>query len=307
MSALNFKKLKQNELKPLLRHCDKSVRLKAEHSNIHINKELTKQNEQLKRSYRQTCEFYDEALADLDSRPKANRRIDRVVAYAIEGPLPMPVSDDAVINRQKSHQWIKGIVNILKEEYPEIVVLQEYIHYDEVHEYVNAETKEHVMSRPHLHLFVMPIVGGKLNSKKFFPSKKSFFDFNKELDELTISIYGVPYGDGSKKKSFSTVEQLKIASEKAELEEKRLAAQEMEKDLINREVTLRQQEKIIEEKEKELNRQEAKMMSFMDSAIGKKAIQEYNATLQKNEAAQVRHGKRQGKVPMSQREDFQLL
>ena len=33
MSSLNFKKLKQMDLKPLLRHCDKYMRPKADHSN----------------------------------------------------------------------------------------------------------------------------------------------------------------------------------------------------------------------------------------------------------------------------------
>ena len=307
MSSLNFKKLKQTDLKPLLRHCDKYVRPRADHSNIHINKEMTNKNMQLKRSYDETCKLFDDTIAELDQRPKANHRVDRVVAYAIEGPLPMPVDEDIEKNKKMSIEWINGILTILKEEYPEMVVLQEYIHYDEIHEYLNPETGEYVMSRPHLHLFVMPVVNEKLNSKQFFPNKKSFFDFNAKLDELTISIYGRTYGDGSKKKSFSKVEQLKIASEKAELEERRKAAQEKEKILINIETALRCQEQIFEEREKKLNQREAKMMSFMESAIGKKAIQEYNATMQNNETVQVRHGKRNGKISVSQREDFQLL
>ena len=59
MSSLNFKKLKQMDLKPLLRHCDKYMRPKADHSNIHINKEMTNKNMQLKRSYSETCKLFD--------------------------------------------------------------------------------------------------------------------------------------------------------------------------------------------------------------------------------------------------------
>lgn len=102
MSSLNIKKLKQTELKPLLRHCDKLLRPKAVHSNIHINPELTDQNEQLRRSYEETCKLFDETIAELDRRPKANHRVDRVVAYAIEGPLP-PTAEEKTENSKKKH------------------------------------------------------------------------------------------------------------------------------------------------------------------------------------------------------------
>lgn len=297
MSSLNFKKLKQTDLKPLLRHCDKYMRPRTDHSNIHINKEMANKNMQLKRSYDETCKLFDDTIAELDQRPKANHRVDRVVAYAIEGPLPMPVDEDIEKNKKMSLEWIKGVVKILKEEYPEMVVLQEYIHYDEIHEYLNPETGEYVMSRPHVHIFVMPIVDGKLNSKKFFQCKKSFFEFNKNLNDLTVSIFGKgrSYFDGSKKKSLSSVEQLKIASEKAELEERRKAAQEAEKNLKKCEEALRQQEQIIEEREQDVNRREAKMMAFMKSEIGKKAMEEYEAKILMG-LAPVRGKKRTGKI-----------
>lgn len=102
MSSLNIKKLKQTDLKPLLRHCDKYLRPKAVHSNKHINPELTNQNEQLRRSYEETCKLFDDTIADLDRRPKANHRVDRVVAYAIEGPLP-PTAEEETEKSKKKH------------------------------------------------------------------------------------------------------------------------------------------------------------------------------------------------------------
>lgn len=188
-----------------------------------------------------------------------------------------------------------------------MVVIQEYIHRDEIHEYINSnectnsnsEKCEKVMSRPHLHLFVMPVVEGKLNGKKFFPNRKAYFEFNRKLDELTVSIYGRPYGDGSKKKSLSTVEQLKIESEKAELEARRKAAQEAEKDLLNREAALRQQEQIIEEREQDVNRREAKMISFLNSDIGKKAMREYDESLWRKTLTPTRGKKQAGKIKHS--------
>lgn len=176
-----------------------------------------------------------------------------------------------------------------------MVVIQEYIHRDEVHAYI-SESGEKVMSRPHLHLFVMPVVEGKLNGKKFFPNRKSYYEFNRNLNELTVSIYGRPYGDGSKKKSLSTVEQLKIESEKAELEARRKAAQEAEKDLLNREAALRQQEQIIEEREQDVNRREVKMISFLNSDIGKKAMREYDESLRRKTLTPTRGKKQAGKI-----------
>lgn len=184
-------------------------------------------------------------------------------------------------------------------------MIQEYIHRDEVHEYTNPETGEKVMSRPHLHLFVMPVVGGKLNGKQFFRNRKSYFDFNKKLDELTLSIYGRPYGDGTKKKSLSSVEQLKIESEKAELEARRKATQEAEKDIINREVALRQQEQIIEEREQDVNRKEAKMMAFMNSEIGKRAMREYDDMIRKK-LIPTRGKKQTGKIKLTTEKDAEI-
>lgn len=296
MSSFNFRKLKQTDVKPLLRHCDKYMRPKANHSNIHINKELSMKNVQLKRTYKETCKLYDDTLAELDSKPRSNRRIDRVSCYVLESVIMESQCDDTKKEEEKTYQWIKGVIDILKNDYPEIVVLQWYIHRDEQHEYLNPETGKYVMSSPHVHIFVMPIVEGKLNSKKFFPNKKAFYDFNKKMDNLTISLYGHPFGDGTKKKSFSTVEQLKIASEKAELEARRKAAQEAEKDLLNREAALRQQEQIIEEREQDVNSREAKMMAFINSDIGKKAMREYDASIRRNTAIPVSGKKQAGKI-----------
>ena len=304
MSSFNFKKLKQTDVKPLLRHCDKYMRPKAEHSNIHINKDLSIKNIQLKRTYKETCKLYDDTLTELSKKIGANNRKDRVCAYSLEAVLP--VSTGCNTEKENMFRWIKGIVDILKSDYPEIVFLQEYIHFDEIHEYLNPETGKMQMSKPHIHLFVMPIVGGKLNSKKFFPNKKSFYDFNSKVDELTISIYGVPYSDGSKKKSFSTVEELKIASEKAELEDRRKAAQEAEKELLNHEAALRQQEKIIEEREQDVNRKEAKMMAFMNSEIGKKAMREYDESLRSNTVTRARGKKQSGKIKMVTENEIEI-
>ena len=294
MSSLNAATCKQTEVLRLLAHCDAELRTKSEHSNKHINKELTYKNIQIGGSYEEVRKRFEDTLTELDSRPRANKRIDRTCAYAIVGPLPEP--DESKDTERQRNAWIAGIEKILKADYPEAVFLAKYIHYDEVHDYINPETGEHVMSRPHMHMYVMPVINGKLNGKKFFPGRSSLRQFHRKVDELTKEIYGFTYGNGTKKKSYDTVEHLKIESEKAEIEERRVALEEKEKELINRQVAIRQQEQIVEDREQQINRREAKMLAFLNSNIGRKAMQEYNAVLRNNTVTPARGRKQGGKI-----------
>lgn len=305
MSSLNLAKIKQHELKALLRHCDKNERLKAEHSNEDINKEMTWKNAQFCGSYEEVCNYFDDILRELDSKPKANTRYDRVVAYAIEGTLPEP--DEEKDTQKQRDAWIAGIEKVIKREYPEMVVLAKYIHYDEVHEYINPENGERVFSRPHVHMYVMPVIEGRLNGKKFFQHKTSLIQLHRQIDDLTRSIYGFSYGNGTKKKSFDSVEHLKYESKKAELEKRRAALVEMEKDLINRQVALHQQELIVFEREQQVNRREAKLMSIMNSDHVKKMMQELDVSTSENVANPVRGKKRIGKIKPTIENEIEIL
>lgn len=305
MSSLNLAKIKQHELKALLRHCDKNERLKVEHSNEDINKEMTWKNAQFCGSYEEVCNYFDDILRELDSKPKANTRYDRVVAYAIEGTLPEP--DEEKDTQKQRDAWIAGIEKVIKREYPEMVVLAKYIHYDEVHEYINPENGERVFSRPHVHMYVMPVIEGRLNGKKFFQHKTSLIQLHRQIDDLTRSIYGFSYGNGTKKKSFDSVEHLKYESKKAELEKRRTALVEMEKDLINRQVALHQQELIVFEREQQVNRREAKLMSIMNSDHVKKMMQELDVSTSENVANPVRGKKRIGKIKPTIENEIEIL
>ena len=305
MSSLNLAKIKQHELKALLRHCDKNERLKVEHSNEDINKEMTWKNAQFCGSYEEVCNYFDDILRELDSKPKANTRYDRVVAYAIEGTLPEP--DEEKDTQKQRDAWIAGIEKVIKREYPEMVVLAKYIHYDEVHEYINPENGERVFSRPHVHMYVMPVIEGRLNGKKFFQHKTSLIQLHRQIDDLTRSIYGFSYGNGTKKKSLDSVEHLKYESKKAELETRRAALVEMEKDLINRQVALHQQELIVFEREQQVNRREAKLMSIMKSDHVKKMMQELDVSTSENVANPVRGKKRIGKIKPTIENEIEIL
>lgn len=304
MSSLNVDTCKQREVLRLLAHCDKELRPKAEHSNKHINKHLTYKNVQFGGTYEEIRKRFEDTLAQLDAKPRANKRIDRTCLLAIEGVLPE--ADETKDTEQQRDAWIAGIEKILRAKHPETVFVAEYIHYDEIHDYINPETGEHVMSRPHMHMYVMPVIDGKLNGKKFFPGRASLREFHRKVDELTKEIYGFSYGNGTKKKSFDTVEHLKLESEKAEMKERRAALAEMEKDLINRQVALHQQEKIVEDREQQVNRREAKMMAFMKSDVGRSAMQEFEASMRRSTVTPTRGKKQGGKISFVKEQEMEV-
>ena len=180
-----------------------------------INKTLTGNNFQMAPSYENVCKRYDDILANLDNRPnKPNTRTDRVTAYAIEGVLP----EEAYADKTKCEQWVQGIQNIIRKDYPEAEFLAAYFHFDEIHVYTDVRTGECVESKPHVHMYVMPIVGegekAKLCSAKFYPTPQSMRKFHADVDNLTLDLFSCHYMDGTQKKSLGSVEELKVKSAK---------------------------------------------------------------------------------------------
>lgn len=311
MASLNFMKLKQHELKPLLRHNDKEIRLKTNHSNMDINKKLTMNNSQMASSYEKVCERYDDMLADLDGRPnKPNTRVDRVTAYAIEGVLP----EGAYADKSKREQWVQGIQDIIRKDYPEAEFLATYFHFDEIHTYTDVRTGECVESKPHMHMYVMPIVGegekAKLCSAKFYPSPASMRQFHAEIDNLTVELFGCHYMDGSQKKSLGSVEELKVKSAKKDIGRLQKEAMELEQTVRNMRKEIRQQERLFAEREADLKKREQMAMSgeisdFLKSELGQRAFEKFrvvkaNAHSTVGDVSKIRTGKHRGKVPRTE-------
>lgn len=184
-------------------------------------------------SYENVCKRYDDILANLDNRPnKPNTRIDRVTAYAIEGVLP----EEAYADKTKCEQWVQGIQNIIRKDYPEAEFLAAYFHFDEIHVYTDVRTGECVESKPHVHMYVMPIVGegekAKLCSAKFYPTPQSMRKFHADVDNLTLELFSCHYMDGTQKKSLGSVEELKVKSAKKDIVRLQREATELEHDMI---------------------------------------------------------------------------
>lgn len=232
MASANFEKLKSpQEVKSRLRHCDKEERLNHDHNNEHIDKSITGSNLQYERSYKESCDMYDERIKYLDSLDGANKRKDRVTCFGIEIPCPLGLQEDM------EEQWMNDINNIVTNQYGSVNVIGMYLHRDEKHEYMDSETAGKKMSRTHIHFYVVPEVDSRLNGKQF-SSKANIMKLNNAIHDMTQSRYGLDFMDGTKRKSKASVESLKNKSRELELDDRERQLDDRELDLLQREEDL---------------------------------------------------------------------
>ena len=221
MASVNFQKFKSvTEAKAVLRHCDKQERLATQrHTNQDINKSHTRANKQLKGNYRETCKRFDERIDFLDSLEGANKRKDRVIMFSLDIPVPKDMK------KEHYDEWFLKVRDEVAKQYGKDNVLQMYVHKDEQHKYVNAETKQECVSRVHAHIPVIPVKDNKLNGK-WFSSRSNMIKLNNAIHEMTERDYGLEFMDGSRKKSRDSVECLKRASERLKEEQSIKSLQE---------------------------------------------------------------------------------
>lgn len=213
MASCDWKKFKsKTEVKAMFRHCESEERMKRVHANKQIDKSRTYLNLSFgafQNGYGQVSNMYDEYIDRLDALPNQNKRKDRVTCVGLEIPTPYGMDD------QTARDWCKHVYKLLDKKYGKRLI-GGTVHFDEVHEYRDPESKGIRKSRPHLHCYVIPEINGKLNAKKF-TSRKEMIAMNNNIDELTNRRYqGYQFMTGTKKKSRKTVEQLKNESERLE-------------------------------------------------------------------------------------------
>ena len=204
MSSVNFEKIKQNG-KPVsayIRHNDSSERLKHEHSNKDINKDLTSGNVDWKGiDYNAAQERYKARIAELDKVEGQNKRKDRVVAFSLCVPIPKDVSDKKA--------FFNDVMELFSKDFGERNIIQGNLHVDEVHDYIeNGEVKT---SLEHIHCLVIPEINGKLCGKKF-SSRAAMSGLSKEIDNLCRTRYHCNFLTGEAPRH-KTVEELKAEGE----------------------------------------------------------------------------------------------
>lgn len=280
MASVDFQKLKSSQdVKSKIMHCDEKERLKHEHSNSDISKEHTQENIQTALSYDEVCKLYDDTIADLDRQPKANKRKDRVTAFG----LNIPISND--LPRRQQEKARQRILDIVREQYPESVILGDYLHNDEQHWYTDAETGEKRLSMAHEHIYIVPVKDGKLNGK-WFSSAENMTKLNNKLHDMFEKEFNVQFMDGTKTKSRKSMGQLKIASEKKEIEiEKEKIAQDNKYLNEYAEQLIAEKEEFEEEKEQlKKERAEVRRMKILyESKFKEQEQREQNEKIAKQD------------------------
>ncbi len=203
MASIAFHKLHQRqEVLAMFRHSETTQRLAHQHSNDDINKSLTKSNVDYKNlGYAGTVKAYDERLAEVDKN-NSNKRKDRVTCFELSIPFPE-------LSKSRWQECQSVILDWLDETFG-INLVNSFIHYDEVHEYVDHGTVK--TSRPHVHAFVIPETCGKLNGKEF-SARKSMIALNQSLDKKIRDNLDVSFLTHEKPRQKS-VEELKMQSYK---------------------------------------------------------------------------------------------
>lgn len=286
MASVNFEKLKTSqEVKAMLRHCDKEERMTTNHSNKEINKTVTSKNEQFEdMSYKDSCKLYDERIRKLDSFEGANKRSDRVTCFGLGIPAPAEISAD------DEHDWFDNVYDIISNQYGDDNIIALYVHYDEIHNYTDAETGLERTSRAHMHVYVIPEINGKLNGKKF-SSKQNMMKLNNRIQKMTQECFGVDFMDGTKRKSKAEVETLKNKSKQREMEKLESDLKARQEQLDRREKELRYLQQVAENKREEyldkiekLPDKAQKAIKFYDTAMARRATAQSRYEQLKNEA-----------------------
>ena len=93
------------------------------------------------------------------------------------------------------------------------------LHGDEVHEYVDPDSKSRVQSRLHVHVLVVPDVPGRGCNMKSWLTKARYKELNQLLDRVCERELGYAYQNGSGQQSRGDVERMKQRSLQAEAAE----------------------------------------------------------------------------------------
>lgn len=222
MASANWLKMSGGtDVKSKFRHCDKDERLTVKHANEEIDTNLTHKNLSFgifRGTYKEACDAYDERIKYIDKHAglKKKPRKDRVTCVSWSIPQPEGMSDDM------ASKWFTDVYDLLNTEYSD--VLGASAHFDEVHEYVDASTGETVESRPHMHVYVLPVVekdGFRRLVGKDFSKRENMVKLNNSIQKLTEGKYpGYTFMTGVKHPGkYQTVEDLKALSEKEQIKQ----------------------------------------------------------------------------------------
>ena len=214
------------QAKAFFRHNDKDRRMEANHANVHIDKTKTKDNFTYRGlTYKQLCEAFDKKLESVDMGRESSGKNARVVLQSVLLYPPAQLPPHLV------RAWLMDAGRVLEDRYGDNLLEIQY-DMDEQHEYIDPETHEKRLSQHHGHARLFPSVDGKLNGKAF-SSRAEIKALNHALDMMSLQKYGIPMMDGTKRKGGKSVEALKAASLRAEVEQLEERAETIIADAMN--------------------------------------------------------------------------
>lgn len=224
MSSVDWKKLRigTNQTIAMVRHAsrydnDESVNYR----NKFIDKMKYTQNETITDGRGAGTSFYE--LFRLQSRmekidealPPKRRKKDRIIA------ISFCVSKPEEVSREQEGEFFeicyRNICDICGGAEN---VTAGYIHRDEIHDYLDAETGERRTSLAHLHCVGIPYVQDVGINAKNFMTTENMTRLNEAIDKECQERLHVKFLVGLKSRSGRTVEDLQIASERRALQQR---------------------------------------------------------------------------------------
>lgn len=211
MASVNWAKHKsRSKLVGLLKHNCTEVRKEINHKNNDIDTTKTDKNWQ-NRTYEEALKFYDDRQKELLTFYKPNTRKDRVNIISLVTTRPKDLQE------KDFEKWNEEVGKIIEKRFGKENIVHSSFQYDEVHEYINPDTNEKVLSREHRQDYIIPVHNNRISAKHIWTVPK-MQSLNKEIHQMTKANFGVDFMDGTKKKSRGSVEEMKIKSENAKIE-----------------------------------------------------------------------------------------
>ena len=211
MASANWMKATTQKAGAMKKHLGQYERENGNHSNEHIDKNLSPNN------YTIGCKDFDEALERMKARtaevdkimPPKRVRKDRVTCCFVELPCP-----ESIKQQGRSDEFFQQAFQTMKNYFGDKNVHGGFVHKDEVHEYIDKDGLKK-MSLEHLHTLVSAYTDKNGINGKAFETRARLKAFNKSLDDMCKNKFGVSYNTGETPQG-KAVETLKHISEQIE-------------------------------------------------------------------------------------------
>lgn len=207
MASTNWKKLDKQAITSAgySAHFDEQKRLTKKHANEHITSELTHSNACFGYPWEEAKKRLFERIEEVDSLlPPQRVKKDRVIAVMMCAPCP-------AVLQNRSLEFFEWLFDEAKAWFGSENVIASFVHRDEVHEYIDAMTKEKRLSLEHAHMLVVPFVPGKGVNGKNFMTRESLSAWQNHLAHVVPERFGCQWAT-NEERSCENVDDLKRKS-----------------------------------------------------------------------------------------------